>query len=212
MLSSDFLQLGDARDLKVDIDNQYRKLSETVFKNTKQMKKILFVLFGAMMLWTACEKDDLELKEEEAIENYIKDKLIDVEPTSSGLYFIVKQRQFPTVTDTATPSHGDVIVFDMVGKMLTKKSGQDYAIFFNNLDKTGENIRFKYGVDKTFEGLAEGLKYVQEGTVVDLIVPSALAYGTIQTGDVPKYTPLLLQLTIHEIIRPGEDEVSSGEK
>ena len=159
------------------------------------MKKALFFLFALFLFWSACEKSDLELREESAIDSYIESGLIEEEPTSSGLYYILDEID-STEVDVMTPNVGDTIVFDFVGKMLTV-SQQEY---FSTVGD--EPLRFTFGKDQTIDGLKEGLSLVVKGSQSRLVVPSDIAYGDVQYGDIPPFTPLLIELAIHDIIRP----------
>lgn len=156
------------------------------------MKKIA-ILFISLIICIACEKSDLELTEEKAIESYISSNLIEEQPSSSGLYFIMDKLDSDE-KDTGLPSIGDIIIFGYTGKMLTENS----EIYF----QTNENfIRFTFGKDNTIDGLKEGLALVKKGCTARLVLPSAIAYGDVQVGTVPPFTPLLIELEVHDIIR-----------
>lgn len=161
---------------------------------------LLYALAAAFLLGPySCSKNALLLKEEKAINDYLQNKLLGTTPSASGLYYIedLSPEEADPQAVLTTPSVGDTVVFSMVGRMLTLPSGGSYQIYYQS--PTDTPLKFVYGKDHSIQGLEEALGLVRKGVVARLLVPSALAYGTKKQGVVPPYTPLLIELTIHDI-------------
>ena len=51
------------------------------------------------------------------------------------------------------------------------------------------------------EGLNEGIKFMQQGTVAGLIVPSQIGYGQSGYQLVPAFSTLLFEIRVHKVIK-----------
>jgi FKBP-type peptidyl-prolyl cis-trans isomerase len=76
--------------------------------------------------------------------------------------------------------------------MLTELVDGEYRVFFRSV----ERIELVVGAGQSLAALDVALPYVKVGSVVTLVVPSELAYGDVQVGNVPPQTPLLLQVKV----------------
>jgi FKBP-type peptidyl-prolyl cis-trans isomerase len=140
-------------------------------------------------------KNELALLDEYVATNYPNE-----EPLPSGLYYI---EEVKGTGDTIVP--GDQVQIY-------------YATWFIDstlIDQTNgyiDGYRFEpysvnVGSGASIAGLEEALTYMQKGTVANLIINSALAYG--QNGNtygdpmVPGFTTLLMQVEVYKIIKPN---------
>jgi len=138
-------------------------------------------------------KNELALLDEYIATNYPNEK-----PLPSGLYYIEE------VVGT-----GDTIV-----------PGNQVQIFYSTwlidstlIDETnGYNAGYRYepyvvnvGSGGSIAGLEEALTHMQKGTVANLIINSALAYGqngnTAGNPPVQGFTTLLMQVEVYKIIK-----------
>ena len=154
------------------------------------LKVSLLVLFITGFL--SCFKENLsEENEREIINNYLKEKGIDIEPTESGLYYV------ELIKGTGAQAfQGDTVEIFYIGYYLTGK------IFAYNINT--DPYRFAIGSGDVIPGLDEGVSYMREGGEALLVIPSSLAYGSegnYQLG-ISGYTPLAFEVILDKVI-PG---------
>ena len=144
------------------------------------------------------EIDNSSLSEQEKIIKYITEKNIKSEPTSSGLYVVVKKQG-----RGAKVKNGSKVRVNYVGRLL------DGSIFDCNLEdvarKNGiyfDGIEYKpfefiVGKSEVISGWKEGLLGQPSGSELTLIIPSELAYGERGSGEmIPPNSPLAFDITI----------------
>lgn len=132
------------------------------------------------------------------IANYIKANNITVNPTADGLYVIVKKKgNGPKVT------MGSKVRANYTGRLLDgtifdssvesdARSGEIYTA-----NRKYEPIGFVAGQNNVIMGWEKGLMGLNQGTVVQLVIPSALAYGPKQAGPmILPYSPLVFDIEI----------------
>ncbi len=132
------------------------------------------------------------------IANYIKENNITVTPTAEGLYVIVKKKgNGPKVAVGKTVSVNytgrllDGTIFDSSVESDARK-GDIY-----NAQRKYEPMTYVVGRDKLIDGWEQGVLGQPEGTVLQLVIPSALAYGPRQAGEhILPYSPLVFDLQI----------------
>ena len=142
--------------------------------------------------------DERMKNESNDIANYIKENNITAKPTADGLYVIVKKRG--TGAKVAT---GKEVSVNYTGRLL------DGTIFDSSVEsdaRKGEiyDARRKYepmtyvvGRDKLIEGWEKGVMDQPVGTVLQLVIPSALAYGPRGAGNIIlPYSPLVFDIEI----------------
>ena len=144
------------------------------------------------LLFQGCKKDDTqELKDQEMrlLEQYISDNNITEEPTESGLYYI-------EITEgTGNGVAKDYIVdFEYTTKLVDGTViGTSYEDVAISHDVHNENtlygpIRLKVG-HTMVPGLDEGLTFMKEGGVAELILPSSInGFGGYSSGLSPAYS------------------------
>ena len=136
--------------------------------------------------------------EPDDIAAFVKENHITAKPTADGLYVIVKKRG-----TGAKVAMGKEVSMNYTGRLL------DGTIFDSSVEsdaRAGEiyNPQRKYepmtytvGKDKLIEGWEQGVMNMPEGTVLQLIIPSALAYGPRQmSNQILPYSPLVFDIEI----------------
>lgn len=132
------------------------------------------------------------------IANYVKSNNITVNPTAEGLYVIVKKKgNGPKV------ANGKEVAINYTGRLL------DGTIFDSSVESDArageiynsarryEPMTYTVGRDKLIDGWEKGVMGQPEGTVLQLIIPSALAYGPRQASEIIlPYSPLVFDIQI----------------
>jgi FKBP-type peptidyl-prolyl cis-trans isomerase FkpA len=164
--------------------------------------RYLALLTFVSAVFIACDDNSLgKLRERELelLDSYIKNNNITVSPTSSGLYYIEKVK-----------GTGDTIEAGDQVDILYRTWLIDSTLVDQNIDEKGhyyEPLRFAVtpnGVSSSVvEGLNEGIKFMQQGTVAHLIVPSQIGYGQNGYGYVPAFSTLLFEVRVHKVVKPS---------
>lgn len=161
------------------------------------MKRILtgMMLLVVALLIFSCKNDGLEkqrLNELEKLSEFINLHYPNIEPKSSGLYYI-----------EAIKGTGDTI-----------KSGDLVQIFYSTwtidsilIDESvgyAQGHRFEpyeyvVGAGSSISGLDEASTYMQTGTKANLVIPSELAYGQNGTSGVSGFTTLLMEIEVYKV-------------
>lgn len=150
---------------------------------------------------------DLMVQEEQALEEYIQENGITVEPTSSGLYFIEE-----TTGDGNSPDEGDYVLINyslymIENDQLVFSTYQDLAQLEEIFDDRVLYGPYKIEVGQNLPGLDEGLSLMREGGEASLLLPSYLGYGDSEKGPVGPYSPLRIDVELIEVIEdPAEAE------
>jgi len=173
-------------------------LSRTI----KQVFSGLILTVFAIGFFSCKDDNSLEqLRKNELalLDEYIQTNYPNVEPKSSGLYYIEEKA-----------GTGDTIV-----------AGDQVQIFYATwlidstlIDETNgytQGYRFEpyvvnVGSGTSIAGLEEALTYMQKGSVANLVINSALAYGqngnTAGNPPVLGFTTLLMQVEVYKIVQP----------
>lgn len=144
----------------------------------------------AMAKRQASEADDIAA--------YVKENNITVKPTNEGLYIIIKKRG-----NGSKVVVGSQVKVNYTGRLL------DGTIFDSSVEsdaRTGniytpqrpyEPIELVAGKHMVIEGWEQGLLGQTAGTQMQLIIPSALAYGPKRAGKlILPYSPLVFDMEI----------------
>lgn len=148
----------------------------------KNLKRLVYTFVAAVVLIAgSCEKSAIK-KEQEAIDTWLEENSITVEPTYSGLYYIE--------TEAGT---GD-----------QAKGGLDAKVKYKGTFLDGEEFdsgtfTFTIGIGRVIRGWDEGIAYMKEGGKAILLIPSDLGYGSAGSGPIPGYTPLLFEVELLEV-------------
>ncbi len=120
--------------------------------------------------------------EPELIAAYVKDNNIKVQPTADGLYIIVKKKGNGTKVAV-----GREVAINYTGRLLNG------TVF----DSSKEPLTYVVGQMGLIRGWEEGVMGQPAGTQLQLIIPSAMAYGSQGAGQViTPYSPLVFDLEI----------------
>ena len=106
---------------------------------------------------------------------YLAKNKINVEPTASGLYYVMTQEG-----NGEKPEVGQMVQVHYTGKLL------DGTVFDSSVER-GEPISIPIGVGQVIPGWDEGIQMMSKGEKGVLYIPYYLAYGDRQAGD--KITP-----------------------
>lgn len=140
------------------------------------------LLLGFLILVMSCEKSKAD-KEMDLLNTYLLDNSIDVEPTSSGIYYI----------ETLKGSGPEV------------KGGNEVRVKYTGTFIDGEEFDsgifpFFVGYGQVIRGWDEGVNYMREGGKATLIIPSSMAYGPLGRNEIPPYTTLIFMVEVLEIL------------
>ena len=205
MFAGDFFEglamihIGDSASFIVNIDSTFikwfrqPKLPEE-FKSTDVMRfevrmddfypESEYAKHMAAKVKKANDERVAKMKEEHAeetakaaidLEDYLAKNNIGVEPTESGLYYVML-----TEGNGEKPEPGQMVKVHYTGKLL------DGTVFDSSVER-GEPINIPIGVGQVIPGWDEGIMMMSKGEKGVLYIPYYLAYGERQAGD--KITP-----------------------
>lgn len=99
-------------------------------------------------------------------------------------------------------ANGDQLFVSYEGKLA------DGTVFDRNAKDMGRPpFDLVLGSGAVIEGWEKGLIGVQKGAEVQVAIPYALAYGEEGTGMIPPRSDLFFYVTVHDIIKQGEENV-----
>lgn len=132
----------------------------------------------------------MKMQEPAIIAKYIADNAIGVQPTASGLYFI------STLEGTgAQPIAGDKVKVHYSGTLLNGTK------FDSSYDRN-QPFEFTIGQGQVIKGWDEGIALLKVGGKATLILPSELAYGERQAGEIIlPFSPLKFEVELIEIVK-----------
>ena len=136
------------------------------------------------------EKDKIQSdglkKEEEAINTYILENDISVNPDVTGLYFIsIRKGTGPQA------SAGHRVKVHFIGKFL------DGTVFDSSYSR-GEPIEFELGRGYVISGWDQSILKMRKGGKALLLIPSDIGYGEGR-GQIPPYTPLVFEVELIDV-------------
>ncbi len=133
------------------------------------------------------EKRERRLAEPGLIQRYITKNDIQVSPTRTGLYIIRL-----SAGEGREAKSGDLVTVHFTGSFL---EGQ----IFDSSYERGVPINFQLGKGEVIPAWDEAIAGMKTGDKVQLIAPSALAYGDQQRGNIKPYTPLIFEIELLEV-------------
>ena len=137
----------------------------------------------------------LSASENDIISRFLREERINIEPTPSGLYFILLK-----VGSGRKPVKGDIVTVNYEGKFLNGK-------YFDSTVKRNEPLEFVYGEEYiVIRGMEEAIGMMREGERTLIIVPSNLAFGSAGAGRgiIPPYTALIYELELLKVRKKPE--------
>ena len=130
------------------------------------------------------QMEEVRQQEPELIANYVKENNIKAQPTADGLYIIVKKAGKGTKVAV-----GRQVAMHYTGRLL------DGTVFDSSIGK--EPLSYVVGQMGLIRGWEEGVMGQPEGSQLQLIIPSAMGYGSQGAGQlIPPYSPLVFDIEI----------------
>ncbi len=130
------------------------------------------------------QMEEVRQQEPELIANYVKENNIKAQPTADGLYIIVKKAGKGTKVAV-----GRQVAMHYTGRLL------DGTVFDSSIGK--EPLSYVVGQMGLIRGWEEGVMGQSEGSQLQLIIPSAMGYGSQGAGQqIPPYSPLVFDIEI----------------
>jgi FKBP-type peptidyl-prolyl cis-trans isomerase len=169
-------------------------------KKIKQVVSALIIAVFATSFFSCKDDNSLEkLRKNELalLDEYIATNYPNEEPLPSGLYYI---EEVKGTGDTIVP--GDQVQIYYATWLID-------SLLIDETNGYTQGYRFEpyvvnVGSGTSIAGLEEALTYMQKGTVANLVINSALAYGqngnTYGSPPVPGFTTLLMQVEVYKIV------------
>ena len=124
------------------------------------------------------KKQKFKHKNEEEIKSYIAKNQLEAQRTESGLYYqIVKQGE------GASPDPDSNITIAYLG-------------YLTNGTIFDQNERLEINLSEVISGWIEGMPYFKEGGEGILLIPSHLAYGKTDYGNIPGGSVLIFDIQL----------------
>ena len=124
-------------------------------------------------------------KAEKALVTFLKKKKIDVEPTESGLYYVMT-----TEGNGEKPEPGQLVKVHYTGKLM------DGTVFDSSVERD-QPFQFPLGVGQVIPGWDEGIGLMSKGEKGVLYIPYYLAYGERGAGDkIKPYDNLMFEVEL----------------
>jgi FKBP-type peptidyl-prolyl cis-trans isomerase len=160
-----------------------------------------FVKDENTMLWVAIKVDkvisyqqyqaDIENQrqenEQKAIAAYLEANNIKATPLPSGLYYIETKAGKGNF-----PKQGQDCSVHYTGKLLN-------GTVFDSSISRGEPFPFPLGAGRVIRGWDEGIALMKKSGKAILVIPSYLAYGERNMGDIPPYSPLVFEVELVDV-------------
>lgn len=129
-----------------------------------------------------------EAEEGTKLQEYLKKNNISVQPLQSGLIYI-----------ETTPGTGAQAIAGKTVKV--KYTGQllDGTIFDSSDKHGGEPYPFTLGKGQVIPGWDEGIALMKKGGKAKLIIPSKLAYGGRNAGQIPAFSTLIFDVELVDV-------------
>ena len=178
-------------------------------QKAKSLTTIVILLLLGIFVFSACEKEDKRIKEEQKkLQQYLEEKgYSGIEPTSSGLYYVVLKEG-----EGSGPERSDFVNIEFVASLVdgTVFETSDYELAvswgIDREDKLYGPAKFRLE-NLGIQGLREGIMIMKEGSISRIIIPSNLAFGSVDYGIIPPYSTLIYDVELLDVISdPVEHE------
>ena len=196
---------GDSASFIVNIDSTFKYLFRQTkpeeFKSTDTMRFEIRLddffpesEFAKRMAAKNIAKMKADYPEETAnaaqeLTDYLANNGITVEPTESGLYYVMTQEG-----NGEKPTAGQVVSVHYTGKLL------DGTVFDSSVER-GEPISIPIGVGRVIPGWDEGIMLMSKGEKGVLYIPYYLAYGVYGSAPViPPFANLIFDVELIDIV------------
>lgn len=108
---------------------------------------------------------------------------LDIDTTELGLYYILHAEG-----SGPYPEPGDTLSMEYAGYLAD-----------GNLFDASEDFSFVFKETSLISGFEDGIALMNEGTELEMIIPSALGYGATGTPSIPPYSTLIFVTKMNEI-------------
>ena len=148
------------------------------------MKRLLLILFAIALVAGACKKDEVKERadtDEQIILDYLEEHQLSATEHESGVYYIITKEGsggHPNLTHT--------VVIDYKGYLT------DGFVFDESLNA----IELQMG--QVINGFQIAVNLLQPGGKGTFFIPSQLAYGDKQVGDIPPNSVLIFDIELVE--------------
>ncbi len=141
--------------------------------------RYLTFLVVAVVLFSACNKESQEDKDDVIIQQYLTDNNIDATKDDSGIYYII--------TEEGTGDHPDIN-----SEVTVKYKGYltDGTVF----DETTGNSTATFPLSGLIRGWQIGIPKLKQGGKGTFFIPSGLGYGDNATGSIPANSVLIFDI------------------
>jgi FKBP-type peptidyl-prolyl cis-trans isomerase len=125
--------------------------------------------------------------EKDQLEAFLLENNISTNPTESGLIYIENNTgRGPLATD------GNTVKVHYRGSLL------DGTVFDSSFERN-EPFEFELGRGMVIKGWDEGIKLMRKGGKARLVIPSSLAYGSFDMGQIRPFSTLLFDVELVDI-------------
>lgn len=154
------------------------------FKRNLTRLNVLFLILFIIVTSSSCKKESDEAKQAAIdrglIEQYVAEHSLEGKYTLSGMYFIILEKG-----DGTYPAQDAVIQVTYKGYLL------DGTVF-------EENHIPLISLANLIPGWQEGIRLIDKGGTIQLIIPSGLAYGDDYSDNIPANSVLVFEITLHD--------------
>lgn len=151
------------------------------------MKKILFLFFIPLFIYS-CKKDDTVTAEEQAaidkgiIQKYIKDHSLTADSTTSGLYYVIAD----SGVGTTYPN--------LYSKLYVYYKG--FLANDNLFEENTAGLPLEIYLIQAINGWKEGIPKIKKKGKIKLLIPSALGYGTTEQAKIPANSVIIFDIQL----------------
>lgn len=207
-----FLQVGDSVKIKVSLDTLVKRYPyfDQFYQNQKDKKNLFFEYWLRVTGKKTKEQVQKEIQEAEKrrleeqknkeaeelkkLEAYIQENKLEVQKTSSGLYYRITKK----VPENPQAKKYDTVFVHYTGRFL------DGKVFDSSINR-GEPFQFVLGMGNVIKGWDEGIALLRKGEKAQLLIPSTLGYGPMGAGTtIPPYSSLIFEVELVDI-KPYKD-------
>lgn len=148
---------------------------------------ILIMSILSVALFSCSDENDLSPEDQLAedikiIEEYVASNNLNATKTESGLHYIVREQ-----------GHGNTHpTLDSEVEVLYKGYFTSGSVF----DRTETNKPVKFKLKQVIKGWQEGIQLMVAGEEATFVIPSALAYGNVGSGNIPPNTVLVFDVEL----------------
>lgn len=162
----------------------------------RNVKNLIVFSLGAFSLVSCLDLEDAKqptaAEEQANLKEYLSNlagKGNDIDTTASGVYYITMQEGTGEYAKT-----GDTLSVGYAGYYI---NGQIFGSSFNSSEDSTYTFILENPV--LFKGWDDGMKVMKKNAKTQLIIPSALAYGSTGAGTIPPYQTLIFVVIMKDI-------------